>query len=326
MKRREFFIVVGGAAVARPLTAIAQQPAKVPTIGFLGANSAAGQREWMAAFVTRLGELGWVEGRTVAIEYRWAEGHFDRAPALISELLRLKIDIIVTHGTPDVQAAKQATSDIPIVFAVAGDPVDNQLVASLSRPGGNVTGLSIQSPELVGKRVELLREMVPSLAGLGLLMNTANVSTPLEQRELEASCRTLGLRLETMLVQQPGEIAAAIEAIKVRAQVLYVPLDPLFNSNSDRLNAAAIAARMPTMYSTRDGVQAGGLIAYGPSITTNFRRAAELTDKILRGAKPADIPVEQPAKFDLVVNLKTATAIGLDVPASLLARADEVIE
>jgi putative ABC transport system substrate-binding protein len=326
MKRREFFIVVGGAAVARPLTAIAQQPAKVPTIGFLGANSAAGQREWMAAFVTRLGELGWVEGRTVAIEYRWAEGHFDRAPALIIELLRLKIDIIVTHGTPDVQAAKQATSDIPIVFAVAGDPVDNQLVASLSRPGGNVTGLSIQSPELVGKRVELLREMVPSLAGLGLLMNTANVSTPLEQRELEASCRTLGLRLETMLVQQPGEIAAAIEAIKVRAQVLYVPLDPLFNSNSDRLNAAAIAARMPTMYSTRDGVQAGGLIAYGPSITTNFRRAAELTDKILRGAKPADIPVEQPAKFDLVVNLKTATAIGLDVPASLLARADEVIE
>jgi putative ABC transport system substrate-binding protein len=205
MKRREFFIVVGGAAVARPLTAIAQQPAKVPTIGFLGANSAAGQREWMAAFVTRLGELGWVEGRTVAIEYRWAEGHFDRAPALISELLRLKIDIIVTHGTPDVQAAKQATSDIPIVFAVAGDPVDNQLVASLSRPGGNVTGLSIQSPELVGKRVELLREMVPSLAGLGLLMNTANVSTPLEQRELEASCRTLGLRLETMLVPRHSD-------------------------------------------------------------------------------------------------------------------------
>jgi putative tryptophan/tyrosine transport system substrate-binding protein len=326
VKRREFFILLGGAAAAWPLAARAQQPGKVPTIGFLGANSAAGQREWMAAFVTRLGELGWVEGRTVAIEYRWAEGHFDRAPALVAELLRLKVDIIVTHGTPDVLAAKQATSDIPIVFAVAGDPVGNRLVESLARPGGNVTGLSIQSPELVGKRVELLREMVPELASLGLLMNAANTSTPLEQQELEASCRTLGLRLETMLVRQPEEIVAAIETLRTRAQVLYVPLDPLFNSNSVRLNAAAITARMPTMYSTRDGVQAGGLIAYGPSITANFRRAAELTDKILRGAKPADIPVEQSAKFDLVVNLKTAKALRLDVPASLLARADEVIE
>jgi putative ABC transport system substrate-binding protein len=168
--------------------------------------------------------------------------------------------------------------------------------------------------------------MVPGLASLGLLMNTVNISTPLEQQELEASCRTLGLRLETVLVRQSDEIVGAIETLKARAQVLYVPLDPLFNSNSDRLNAAAIATRMPTMYSTRDGVQAGGLIAYGPSITANFRRAAELTDKILRGARPADIPVEQSAKFDLVVNLKTARAIGLDVPASLLARADEVIE
>jgi putative tryptophan/tyrosine transport system substrate-binding protein len=325
MKRREFFIALG-AAVAWPLAPRAQQPAKLPTIGFLGANSAVGQREWMAAFVTRLGELGWVEGRTVAIEYRWAEGHFDRAPALVAELLRQKVDIIVTHGTPDVQAAKQATSDIPIVFAVAGDPVGNRLVESLARPGGNVTGLSIQSPELVGKRVELLREMVPGLASLGLLMNSANVSTPLEQQELESSCRTLGLRLETMLVRQPEEIVPAIDTLKTRAQVLYVPLDPLFNSNSDRLNAAAIAVRMPTMFSTRDGVQVGGLIAYGPSITANFRRAAELTDKILRGAKPADIPVEQSAKFDLVVNLKTAKALRLDVPASLLARADEVIE
>ena len=311
MRRREFLIVIGGAAVAWPLAVRAQQAGKTPTIGFLGANSAAGQSEWMAAFVGRLGELGWVEGRTVAIEYRWAEGHFDRAPALIGELMRLKIDIIVTHGTPDVLAAKQATSEIPIVFAVAGDPVGNHLVTSLARPGGNVTGLSIQSPELVGKRVELLREMVPGLAGLGLLMNTANISTPLEQQELEGACRTLGVRLETMLVRQPGEIVAAIEALAARAQFLYVPLDPLFNSNLDRLNAAAIAARMPTMYSTSDGVQAGGLLAYGPSITANFRRAAELSDKILRGAKPADIPVEQSAKFDLAVNLKTARAIGL---------------
>jgi putative ABC transport system substrate-binding protein len=325
MRRREFMALLAGAAVL-PRAAQAQQVGKTPTIGFLGAATASVQSSWTAAFLKRLEELGWIEGRTVAIEYRWVEGHFDRAPELVGELLRQKIDIIVTHATPNVLAAKQATSDIPIVFAVAGDPVGNHLVASLARPGGNVTGLSIQSPELVGKRVELLHEMVPGLASLGLLMNAANISTALESKELDAVCRTLGLRFEAMQISRSEEIVAAIDTLKARAQVLYVPLDPLFNSNLDRLNAAAIAAQLPTIYSTRDGVRAGGLASYGPNLADNFRRAAELVDKVLRGAKPADIPVEQSTKFDLFINLKTAKALGLVVTPMLLGRADEVIE
>jgi putative ABC transport system substrate-binding protein len=213
-----------------------------------------------------------------------------------------------------------------VVFALAGDPVGNGLVASLARPGGNVTGLSIQSSDLGGKRVELLREMVTGLSGVGLLLNPANTNTPLEQREVEAACRKLGLQFEAAQIRQVGDIGAAIDSIKSRVQALYVPQDPLFNSSRDRLNAAAIAARLPTLYSTREGVTAGGVMAYGPNLADNFRRAAEIVDKILRGAKPADIPVEQSAKFDLVINLKTAKAIGLDVPPTLIARADEVIE
>jgi putative tryptophan/tyrosine transport system substrate-binding protein len=325
MRRRDFLGVMGGAA-ALPMAAHAQQGGKLPTIGFLGANTASAQSDWTAAFLKRLGELGWIEGRTVRIEYRWVEGHFDRAPELVGELLRLKVDIILTHGTPDVLAAKQATSDIPIIFALAGDPVRNNLVASLARPGANVTGLSIQSSDLGGKRVELLREMVPGLARLGFLVNTANMNTPLELREAEVACRALGLTLEKIEFRRAEEIGSVIDALGARVQVLYVPLDPLFSSNASRLNAAAVAARLPTLYSTRDGVKAGGLMAYGPNIADNFRHAAELVNKILRGAKPADIPVEQSAKFDLVINLNTARAIGLTVPPTLLARADEVIE
>jgi putative tryptophan/tyrosine transport system substrate-binding protein len=325
MRRRDFLGVMGG-AVALPMAAQAQQGGKLPTVGFLGANTASAQSDWTAAFVQRLGELGWIEGRTVTIEYRWVEGHFDRAPELVGELLRLKVDIILTHGTPDVLAAKQATSDIPIVFALAGDPVRNNLVASLAHPGANVTGLSIQSSDLGGKRVELLREMVPGLARLGFLVNTANMNTPLELREAEVACRALGLTLEKIEFRRAEDIGSVIDSLKARVQVLYVPLDPLFSSNVGRLNAAAVAARLPTLYSTGDGVRAGGLMAYGPNIADNFRRAAELVDKILRGARPADIPVEQSAKFDLVINLKTAKALGLTVPPTLLARADEVIE
>jgi putative ABC transport system substrate-binding protein len=326
MKRREFITVLGGVAASLPLGLRAQQAGKVPTIGFLGANTASAQSSWTAAFVQRLEELGWIDGRTVAIHYRWAEGRFDRAPELVAELLRLKVDVILTHGTPDVLAAKQATSEIPIVFALTGDPVGNHLVASLARPGGNVTGLSIQSTDLGGKRIELLREMVNGLVRVGFLVNPANSNTPLELREAEAACRTLDLQLETIEVRQADDIVIIIDAHKARVQALYVPLDPLFSSNVVRLNAAALAARLPTLYSTREGVKASGLMAYGPNITDNFRRAAEYVDKILRGAKPADLPVEQSTKFELVINLKVANALGLTVPPSLLARADEVIE
>jgi putative tryptophan/tyrosine transport system substrate-binding protein len=274
MKRRDFIALVGAAAANLPLAARAQQAGKLPTIGFLGANTASAQSSWTAAFVQRLEELGWIDGRTVAIHYRWAEGRFDRAPELVAELLRLKVDVILTHGTPDVQAAKQATSEIPIVFALTGDPVGNHLVASLARPGGNVTGLSIQSTDLGGKRIELLREMVNGLARVGFLVNPANSNTPLELREAEAACHTFGLQLETIEVRQADDIVTIIDANKARVQALYVPLDPLFSSNVVGLNAAAIAARLPTLYSTREGVKAGGLMAYGPNITDNFRRAA----------------------------------------------------
>ena len=223
-------------------------------------------------------------------------------------------------------AAKQETLDIPIVFALAGDPVANHLVASLARPGGNVTGLSIQSSDLGGKRIELLREMVPGLARVGFLINAANMNTPLELHEAEAACRSLGLELERLQVKRADDIVAIIEGLKTRVQVLYVPLDPMFRSNVTRLNTAAIAARLPTLHSARDLVQEGGLVSYGPNIADNFRRAAEIVDKILRGAKPADIPVEQSTKFELTINLKTAKIIGLPVPPMLLATADEVIE
>lgn len=326
MRRRAFIAGLGGAAVAWPLTAHAQQTGRIPVIGFLGANTAKAQSGWTAAFVKRLGELGWTEGKTVLIEYRWAESHYDRAPRLVDELLRREVDIIVTHGTPDVVAAKQATTKVPIVFALTGDPVGNGLVASLARPGGNVTGLSIQSPELVGKRIELMREAVPGLAGVGLLVNVANSSTLSEMRELEAACRTLDVQLATEQVRRVEDIESAIDRLKVRAQVLYVPLDPLFNSNAALVNAAAVAARMATIYSAREGVSAGGLMAYGPNLPNNFRRSAELVDKILRGTKPEDIPVEQTSKFDLIINLKTAKVLGLEVSPTLLARADEVIE
>jgi putative ABC transport system substrate-binding protein len=326
MIRREFIMLVGGVVIACPLGARAQESTKLLTIGFLGANTASAQKDWTAAFVQRLSELGWNEGRTVAIQYRWVEGRFDRAPELVGELLRMKVDIIVTHGTPDVLAAKQATSEIPIVFALTGDPVANHLVASLAHPGGNVTGLSIQSSDLAGKRVELLREIVPGLAQVGLLMNVANTNTPLELREAESACGKLGLQLKTIEVRKGDDISVGIDAKRGSVQVLYVTQDPLLNSNLVRINAAALAARLPTLFSVSEAVRGGGLMAYGPNVAENFRRAAELTDKILRGAKPADIPVEQPTKFDLSINLKTARALGIEIPPALLATADEVIE
>jgi ABC-type uncharacterized transport system substrate-binding protein len=324
--RREFITLLGGAAVAWPLAARAQQAGKLPTIGFLGQSTRSAGSEWVVAFVQRLRELGWIEGRTVTIEYRWSEGREERFAQIAAEFVRLKVDIIVTSGTPQVLAAKQATSVIPIVFATAGDPVGNGLVTNLSRPGGNVTGLSVQSNDLAGKRLGLLREVVPSLRRLAILANVGNPFSVLELGEAQAAARTLGLEVDLLEIRRPEDIAPAFEALKGRAEALYVCIDGLVNANRIRINTLALGARLPTMHGYRDYVEAGGLMSYGTNLPDQFRRTAKIVDKILRGAKPADIPVEQPTKFDLILNLTTAKALGIEIPPTLLARADEVIE
>jgi putative tryptophan/tyrosine transport system substrate-binding protein len=325
MRRREFITLIGGAA-AWPLAARAQQPRRLPTIGFLGAITPAADSQNLAAFVQRLRELGWIEGRNVAIEVRWAAGRSERFAEIAAEFVRLKVDVILTHTTPPVLAAKQATSSIPIVFATAGDPVGTGVVASLARPGGNVTGLSSQHTDTIGKRLELLREVMPGLRRLAIMANVGSRYAVLELSEVQAAARSLGLDIAAVEVRQEEDMAAAFEAIGGRADALYVVPDPLINSNRVRLNALALAARLPTMHGFREFADAGGLMSYGPNWPDMFRRAGDYVDKILRGAKPADIPVEQPTKFDLVINLKTAKALGLDVPPVLLARADQVIE
>jgi len=325
MRRREFITLLGGAAVASPLTARAQQAGKLPTIGLLGTASASVQSNLVAAFVQRLRALGWIEGRTVAIEYRWAEGRTERYAEIAAEFVRLKVDIIVTSGGA-VLAARQATSVIPIVFAVANDPLGSGLVASLSRPGGNVTGLSAQQSDLIGKRLEHLREVVPGFRQLGIMANVGYPAAVLEMDEVQGTARTFGFEVAKLEIRRPEDIAPAFEALKGRAEALYVCSDPFVNANRIRINTLALVARLPTSYAHRAYVDAGGLMSYGPNFADLFRRSAELVDKVLRGTKPADIPVEQPTKFELVINLKTAKTLGLDVPPMLLARADEVIE
>jgi putative tryptophan/tyrosine transport system substrate-binding protein len=326
LKRRAFITLLGGAAVGWPLAARAQQSAKLPTVGFLGQSTPLGEGERAVAFAQRLRELGWIEGRTVAIEYRWAEGQSERLAEIAAEFVRLKVDIIVTGGTLAVVAAKQATSVIPIVFATAGDPVGMGLVASLARPGGNVTGLSVLSVDLAGKRLDLLREAIPSFRRLAIMGNVGNPLTVLELGELQAAARELGLQVDTLEIRRPQDIALALETIKGRAEALYVCQDLLTLGNRLRINTLALGARLPAMHASREHIEAAGLMSYGPNFLDSFRRAGEYVDKILRGAKPADLPVEQPTKFDLVINLITAKALGLEIPQTLLARADEVIE
>jgi putative ABC transport system substrate-binding protein len=278
------------------------------------------------AFLKRLRELGWTEGRTVAIEYAWGQGSSERFAEIAADFVRLKVDVIVTAGTPNVIAAKQATSVIPIVFAVAGDPIANNLVASLARPGGNVTGLSTVATDLAGKRLELLREAVPGFRRLAIIGNVANSLAVLEMSEVQAAAARFGLEAAALEIRRAQDIALAFEALRGGADALYVVADPLINTNRARIHTLAMGARLPAIYNAKEHVEAGGLMSYGPNFPELYRRAAEYVDKILRGAKPADIPVEQPTKFDLVVNLTTAKALGLDIPPTLLARADEVIE
>jgi ABC-type uncharacterized transport system substrate-binding protein len=324
-RRRDFITLLSGAAVAWPLAARAQQP-KLSTIGFLGSGTPAVQSQWTTSFVQRLRELGWIEGRTIAIEYRWAEGSSDRAAELAAEFVRLKVDVIVTHANPMVIAAKQATSVIPIVFAAAADPLGTGLVASLARPGGNVTGLSVQNTDLAGKHLELLRDFIPGLRRLAIMVNVDNSASVLEMREVQAAARMIGLEVATFKIRRAEDIAPAFEELKGRADALYVCIDTVLFAHRIRINTLALSARLPTMLSNREYVAAGGLMSYGPNFLDLFRRAGDYVDKILRGAKPGEIPVEQPTKFDLIINLTTAKALGLTVPPTLLARADEVIE
>jgi putative ABC transport system substrate-binding protein len=326
MRRREFMTLLGAAAAAWPLTARAQQARKVPTVGFLGQSTPLGESERAAAFAQRLRELGWVEGRTIAIEYRWAAGRNERLAEIAAEFVQLKMDAIVTGGTPPVLAAMQATSIIPIVFASAGDPVGTGLVASLARPGGNVTGLSVLAVDLASKRLDLLREVVSGFGRLAIMGNVGNPIILNELAELQAAAGRLGLQVDRLEIQRPQDIAPALEAVKGRADAVYVCQDLLTVGNRMRINTLALGARLPVMHASREHIEAAGLMSYGPNFLDLYRRAGDYVDKILRGAKPGDLPVEQPTKFDLVINLTTARALGLTIPESLLARADEVIE
>jgi ABC-type uncharacterized transport system substrate-binding protein len=324
-KRRDFITLLGGAA-AWPLAAQAQQPGKLRTIGYMGSTTPSAQGPWTTPFLQRLRELGWIEGRNLAIEYRWAEGRSDRFAEIAAEFVRLNVDVIVTYSAAPVLAAKQATAVIPIVFPAAPDPLGSGLVASLARPGGNVTGLSTQSTDLAGKRLELLREVVPAVSRLAIMANVGNPGSVQEIGEVQAAARKLGFEVTNLEIRRAEDIAPAIEALKGHADALYVCAEPLVNTNRIRINALAESVRLPTIYGFREYVEAGALMSYGANVPDLFRRAGDYVDKILRGTKPGDIPVEQPTKFDLVVNLTTARALGLTVPESFLLRADEVIE
>jgi len=292
MRRRDFITLIGGATAAWPLAARAQKPGKLPTIGFLGTDASVWS-PWTAAFVQRLRELGWIEGRTIAIEYRWSEGRPARHAEIAAEFVRLKVDAIVTNAFAAL-TVKQATEVIPIVFPLGIDPVGGGVVASLARPGGNVTGLSIQATDTSAKRLELLREVVPRIHRLALIGNVGYLQAVVEMDEVQAKARTLGLEVTPLEIRRAEDIAPAFDALKAQADAVYVVGDALINFNRTRIITFAHTRRLPTIFNTRDYVQAGGLMSYGPNFPDMFRRAADYVDKILRGAKPADLPVEQP--------------------------------
>jgi putative ABC transport system substrate-binding protein len=325
MLRRTFIAFLGAAPLAWP-SAIRAQGAKVATVGLLGSGTAAGQSAWTAAFVQRMRELGWVESRNLKMEYRWAEGHNERLAGLANELVRLNVDVILTHNTPPPIAAKQATSIIPIVFATAGDPVGSGIVESLARPGGNVTGLSSEVPDAAGKKLELLREVVPGLHRLATLADTNNPYATADVAKINQSARDLGIEVTSFEVRQSEELDSIFEQLKGRADALYILPVPLLFTNRVRINTLALSAKLPTLHGGREYIEAGGLMSYGPNWPSMWRHAADLVDKVLRGAKPADIPVEQPTEFDLIINRTTAKALGLTIPDKLLAIANDVID
>src|SRR5262245_16619630 len=325
MRRREFIALLGSGVAGRPLAARAQQPSgKPPIIGFLGSDALA-WRAWTDAFVNRLRTLGWVDGSTAKIEYRWSEGQPERAKQLTAEFVRLKTNVIVSAGTSAV-AAKQVTSDIPIVFAITNDPIGEGLVSSLARPGGNVTGLSSQSFDITGKRIELLGEVIPNLRRLAVIFEADFPQAVEEMHEVEAKAHSRGLEVVPLEIRKAQDIARAFASLNNQVDALYIVSGSLTAANRTRVMIFALTSRLPTIGMVREQAQSGALISYGANVPSMFRRAAELVDKILRGTKPGDIPIEQPTKFDLVLNLMTAEALGLSIPASIQSRADEVIE
>src|SRR2546422_4402330 len=327
--RRRTFVAGTVALLAAPHAADGQPAGKVYRIGILGnvpVTSPEGARLW-GAFIQGLRELGYVEGRNITIEHRYSEGQYGRLPDLAADLVRLNVDVIVAPATQNPVVAKQATRTIPIVMTGAGDPVGSGLVASLARPGGNVTGLSLLAPAIVGKQLELLKEITPQVSRVAVLSNPTSQAFPVVLGEAKVAAHSLGVQLQTLEARGPDEFERAFAALtRERAGALLVPTDGMFLLHRARIVDLAAKSRLPAMYGTREFVDAGGLMVYGASLRENFRRAATYVDKILKGAKPADLPVEQPTTFELVINLKTARALGLTIPPSVLARADEVIE
>jgi putative tryptophan/tyrosine transport system substrate-binding protein len=323
MRRRDFLAATGALAVASPFRAFAQQTSRLPLVGFMGAATPSAWAPWTSAFVRRLEELGWVDGKTVKIEYRWAEGSEDRYAEIGAEFVKLDVSVLVAVGG---DSAKKATSKIPIVVALMSDPVGTGLVASLARPGGNITGMSIQSTDLAGKRIELLKEVLPSLRRFAILAYVDYRGTVLEVDAIHAASKSVGLEVVTLPVHAASDIEPAFASFDPQIQALYVPPNLLMNTNRILVNKLARQHSLPTMHGFREYVDSGGLMSYGPNTPTLFRRAAEYVDKILRGAKPRELPVEQPTEFDLVLNLKVAKAIGLELSPAFLARANEVIE
>jgi putative ABC transport system substrate-binding protein len=326
IKRRDFITLLGGAAASWPLAARAQQARKIRTIGYVSPAVPVFSTV-TTAFSNGLLELGWIEGQNIAIERRYAENRLERLPELAAELVRLNVEVIVAVGTLGPLAAKRATSTIPIVMTAAGDPLGSGLVASLANPGGNVTGLSLMVPDIAGKRLQLLKELLPRLGRVAVLWNAANPYPAIVFKETQAAGRGLRIEVQSLEVRSPDDFDGAFEdARRYHPDALIEVEDPLTNSLHKRIIEFAAAERLPSFHGIAEEVKAGGLISYGTSIPDLFRRAAGYVDKILKGAKPADLPVQQPTKFELVINLKTARALGLTVPPTLLARADEVIE
>jgi putative ABC transport system substrate-binding protein len=327
MQRREFITLLGGAAATWPLVAHAQQAAKIPRIGLLSPFFPANTAIWHKAFLRGLRDLGWVDGKNIAIEYRYAEGRNDHLPGLIADLARLKVDIIVTTVTIDTLAAKNAANAIPIVMVAAGDPVATGIVASLARPGGNITGLSQMATDLTGKRLELLKEIAPNISSMAVLLNPDNPISRLSGNEIDLPARKMKVEVHLLEVRSIGDLNKAFQqAAKARMDALAIMPDPVFVTNLKRIADFAIQNRLPSMFHLREFADVGGLMSYGVDRTDLFRRAAIFVDKLLKGASPANLPIEQPTKFELAINLKTANALGLTVPPSLLAIADEVIE
>ena len=326
--RRRFVLALMAAALAAPLLSFAQQPAKIARIGFLFAASAQGTETQLQAFRDGLRELGYVEGKNFQLEVRWGEGKLERLPALAAELVQLKVDIIVAASSPSVVAARQATRTIPIVMPLSSDPVGDGLVASLAHPGGNITGLSVMSAELGEKRIQLLKEMFPKVAhAMDVLWNPDYVGMRARFEQARTAAPAVGLSVRSVEVRDTRELDAAFEAIvRERPEALLLLVDPFTRSQRLRIVEFATAQRLPAIYESSDFVDAGGLISYGPNISNQFRRAAAYVDKILRGAKPADLPIEQPTTFELVINMRAAKALGIKFPDSIFLRADRVIE